>query len=323
MADISIAGAGWFGCHLAKSLATDHKVTICDSRGVFTGASGSNQNRLHLGFHYPRSHATRQQSKEGFERFVETYPDLSEKIDNNWYSIKADESLVDFETYKAIMRSSGLDFVEGHPGFTLLGMAGHLRCGERLIKTEVAKAYFEQALDVVIADAESLGPVTIDCTGGELSHRTDYTYEPCVMLQYTGPTGHPAITIMDGPFFTIYPTEHDSIFTVYSVSHTPVYASETYDAARKFMLALTTEDITHIRKLIEDQIAETYPDFRDLFKFDRANLSVRNKSLDRCDVRCCNVSKIDGRIIVTPGKIDNIFYAEDEVRRLLHANHCL
>ena len=39
-------------------------------KDIFNGASGYNQNRLHLGFHYPRSKKTRIQSKVGFYKFI-------------------------------------------------------------------------------------------------------------------------------------------------------------------------------------------------------------------------------------------------------------
>ena len=68
---IAIIGAGWFGCHIGHELLKEgHKVTIFErEKELFNGASGNNQNRLHLGYHYPRSNLTRVQSKKGFNIF--------------------------------------------------------------------------------------------------------------------------------------------------------------------------------------------------------------------------------------------------------------
>ena len=68
---IAIIGAGWFGCHIAYELMNDgHEIKIYEKENdIFLGASGFNQNRLHLGFHYPRSFITREQSKKGFKYF--------------------------------------------------------------------------------------------------------------------------------------------------------------------------------------------------------------------------------------------------------------
>jgi hypothetical protein len=71
------------------------------------GASGNNQNRLHLGFHYPRSYKTRIQSIKGFNEFVKKYPKFSNKIEKNLYFIaNHNKNITDFDTYKSIMKSS-------------------------------------------------------------------------------------------------------------------------------------------------------------------------------------------------------------------------
>ena len=75
-------------------------------------ASGNNQFRLHLGFHYPRHYGTRAQSRDGFMRFVERYPQLSREVNENIYAVPREDSLVDFATYRLIMTSSGIDFRE-------------------------------------------------------------------------------------------------------------------------------------------------------------------------------------------------------------------
>ena len=55
---IAIIGAGWFGCHIALEILklNKFKIQIFErNKDIFNGASSNNQNRLHLGFHYPRS----------------------------------------------------------------------------------------------------------------------------------------------------------------------------------------------------------------------------------------------------------------------------
>ena len=57
---ICVIGAGWFGCHIATKLIDEgHSVKIFEkNKKIFSNASGNNQNRLHQGFHYPRSRKT-------------------------------------------------------------------------------------------------------------------------------------------------------------------------------------------------------------------------------------------------------------------------
>ena len=85
---IAIIGAGWFGCHIASEIIKLNKfdVQIFEKNNeIFEEASTNNQNRLHLGFHYPRSKETRTQSKKGFKKFLGIYPFLCSKVKNNIY----------------------------------------------------------------------------------------------------------------------------------------------------------------------------------------------------------------------------------------------
>ena len=70
-----IVGAGWYGCHIASLLVKNNKeILIIDkANDFFTGSSSKNQNRLHLGFHYPRSMETIHECKYGYEQFVKKY----------------------------------------------------------------------------------------------------------------------------------------------------------------------------------------------------------------------------------------------------------
>jgi L-2-hydroxyglutarate oxidase LhgO len=43
-------------CHLAYKLMNEYDVTIFDkNKHLFLETSNNNQNRLHMGYHYPRS----------------------------------------------------------------------------------------------------------------------------------------------------------------------------------------------------------------------------------------------------------------------------
>ena len=44
-------------------------IKIFEKNAIFSTASSNNQNRLHLGFHYPRSALTRAQSSRGLKFF--------------------------------------------------------------------------------------------------------------------------------------------------------------------------------------------------------------------------------------------------------------
>ena len=95
--EIIVIGAGWFGCHIADALSHQHDIRVMEvKQDIFQGTSGHNQNRLHLGFHYPRSHQTRMCAKHGYAKFLKQYGHLCESIDENIYAIASKESLLDF-----------------------------------------------------------------------------------------------------------------------------------------------------------------------------------------------------------------------------------
>ena len=74
-----IGGNSDIGYAVAKVFAKNkYNVHLFEKeKGIFLGASGNNQNRLHLGYHYPRSYITREQSKKCFKEFVKKYPTFS------------------------------------------------------------------------------------------------------------------------------------------------------------------------------------------------------------------------------------------------------
>ena len=92
---ICIIGAGWFGCHIGYELKKrNFKVKIFEKgNDIFANASGNNTNRLHLGFHYPRSFTTRKMSYEGYIKFLRHYPSLSNKLNYNIYAIADDKKI--------------------------------------------------------------------------------------------------------------------------------------------------------------------------------------------------------------------------------------
>ena len=66
---IAIIGAGWMGAHISNVLnQKGYNVNLYESKSkIFSGMSGYNTNRLHMGYHYPRSQITRLQSFYGYK----------------------------------------------------------------------------------------------------------------------------------------------------------------------------------------------------------------------------------------------------------------
>jgi len=335
----AIVGGGWYGCHIASSLrALGFAVTVIEQQPrLLHLASGNNQFRLHLGFHYPRHYGTRMQSREGFSRFVERYPALSRPVAENLYVVPRGESLIDFLTYKLIMTSSGIEFAElhDHPAM-LANVEGCLLAPERVLLIDRARRYFTDRLgsnlilghrvsaitetkDAVHVDGQRYDFV-IDATWGHFSKPPiDLFYEPTLLLYYEANRDFPAVTLVDGPLCSIYPTEDPGLYTLSSVPHTPLGRFSTGEAARQALDAVDSALIDRKVQLMEEQITRYVPGFKDVFRFIGPQLSVKTKPAGRFDDRSCYVYKAGRLFSVMSGKIDTIFFAVERILALIEA----
>jgi Pyridine nucleotide-disulphide oxidoreductase len=337
---IAIIGAGWYGCHLASSLdaiGMSVKVFERNARPLHE-ASGNNQFRLHMGFHYARHYNTRMQSRDGYMRFIERYPSLSGKIENNIYAVPSKDSLIDFLTYRLIMTSSGIDFSETcNINCELKNIDGLLVTEERVLHTETARSYFikrlgknlnfdtpvefiEEKTDCVIVNGERFDYV-IDATWGHFKKPPmQVFYEPTILLYYQqkdSRTAFPAVTLVDGPLSSIYPTEDPSLYTLSSVPHTPVGQFSTSEEARAVKNSINTQQVHAKVARMEAQISHYIPDFKDHFEFVAPQLSIKTKPVGSYDDRSCHVFKQDRVFSVMSGKIDTVFFATERILSML------
>lgn len=333
----AIIGAGWYGCHLATaltSLGIDVKVFEQNAHPL-KEASGNNQFRLHQGFHYARHHSTRMQSRDGFMRFVERYPHLSSPVAQNIYAVPKFNSLIDFSTYRLIMTATGVEFSEiDHSPVPLENIAGMLQTQERVIMLSRSRDHFQKRLtdklnlNCRIERVEDHGThvevdgahfdYVIDATWGHLTRPNVMVfYEPTVLLYYEGLADHPAITLVDGPLVSVYPTEDPTVYTLSSVVHTPLGTFQHAAEARACLAAITSDVIAAKVEAMEEQVSHYLPQFRDTFRFIGPQLAIKTKPVGAHDDRSCSVTR-HGRIFsVMSGKIDTIFTATERVLSLL------
>jgi len=334
---VAIIGAGWYGCHIGVSLANiGFDVTVFESeRRTLHCASGNNQFRLHMGFHYARHHRTRQQSRDGFLRFIERYPKLSAPIKKNIYAVPNYESLMDFATYKMIMASSGIDFNEMPDGQSFLkNISGAVLTRERVIKVKLAREYFESRLGGVLrlntpvsyfeqhdkfveVEGERFDYL-IDATWGHFSIiPRNVFFEPTILLYYEVDSEQPALTLVDGPLCSVYPTEDPNIYTLSSVVHTPLGRYETSADAWEALRRVDSMLVQEKKSAMEAQISEYLPSFRENFRFSGVQLAIKTKPVGKEDDRSCAIYR-DRRVFsVMSGKIDTIFYATERIISLM------
>ncbi|CAN5144061.1 hypothetical protein BH11PSE9_BH11PSE9_17500 [soil metagenome] len=341
---VAIAGGGWYGCHIASSLKSqDFEVCLMEkNQHLFSEASGNNQFRLHQGLHYARSAQTRYQSRDGYHRFVERYPRLSRSVENNIYLVPKATSLIDFDTYFSIMLSSGIAIekvpLASIPGIATQHFEGAIRCEERVVLTDQSRSYFGQRLNGIVQLGREVERVEsrpegvwidgerfdhfIDATWGALrpgGEALDVYYEPTLLLYYrlrgsaATTTDFPAVTLVDGALWSIYPTETPRLYTLSSVTHTPLGRYTSKAAAYARLASVESETVAHKRHEMEAEVMPYLPSFGELFEFAGPQFAIKTKPCGLSDNRACGV-RFEGRSIsVQSGKIDNIFFANERI----------
>jgi FAD dependent oxidoreductase len=101
--DVIVVGGGLFGITAALRLAERYDVLVLEEQpDVLVGASYVNQNRLHSGFHYPRSLETALESIDAYESFESRFRDAL-RPHENYYAVAAEGSETSPEDYDAFL----------------------------------------------------------------------------------------------------------------------------------------------------------------------------------------------------------------------------
>lgn len=365
--NIVIVGAGWYGMYLAKKLSDKgecNSITVIErEHDIFVNnASRHNQCRLHLGFHYPRSHETRTLCQLGFTRFMEEFPHLTYEIPNNWYVISED-SFLDYESYNAIFAyhatetsttettsavsnptaSASTAFSASHTLLqtTTVSTANVLQkvdankaivVQERGINPHLAAEYFrnllkdkvtflfghhvtgisEDCVRGIVSEKEFAQPFDFcfDCTNFQVLKPPNVVFEQTITMLYRKkqdavvPFG--ALTVMDGPFFSLFPYEPDT--QIYTLTH-----------VKYSVLSSTENDVAVVRELMEADVLQYYPAFLDSFEYVSFFKSPKTKPLSKSDSRRLMVErrqegdKPKRVVAVSCGKITGIFQMFEEL----------
>ena len=257
--DVAVIGCGVFGAEvalMAKSLGLT--VMVYEAKaGILSGASANNQNRLHLGFHYPRDLNTGRQSIRGFAAFKAKYAPCIQDNFPNAYFIANENSLTSPDGYLKFCDLLGARYERVSPRDFPVQVQGAdvgilcdevvYDCGilrdlvrERLRCAEVEVALRERVLSVVRVGEEYrinsehrspvLAKVVINASYGDINRLTaglghrikqnlyEYTAVPIIRLNMP----KVGVTIMDGPFMTVLPYGKSDHFLLYDVEHTVI-----------------------------------------------------------------------------------------------------
>lgn len=253
--NVAVIGGGIFGAEIALKVASlGLSVKVFEAKAdLLAGASNNNQNRLHLGFHYPRDLETGKQSIRGFEAFRLKYAECIQGGFPNAYFIANEKSLTDPLSYIKFCKQLGLPFQEiASESFpvTVRGADTGILCDEvvydcNILRQLVWRRIRQEKIDVVLnqrvvwlersVDAYQLttqdgsrasADVVINASYGDINRLTEqlgfeirenlYEYTVVPIIQVDMP--RVGVTIMDGPFMTVLPHGKSKNFLLYNVA---------------------------------------------------------------------------------------------------------
>ena len=341
MKNIIIIGTGWYGLHIflfIKKYYTNYNILILEENNtIFNNSSNFNQNRLHLGYHYPRSYNTRHLCKKYYNIFIDKYREVIDFIDNNYYCISKD-SIIDYNTYLKIfaddkmyehtlIQNNLLENIEGN----------FINTKEKIINSLKAKKFFtkiinkkyikfnykvkdiQQKENKIIVNNDLNCDILIDCTYNKLGLHNNCLYELTISLLYIKKNisnNFDSLTIMDGDFFSLFPRDiSKKKYTLTHVKYTPIIKSENINDILNYNI--TDKEVLTIKKNMETDVIKYYKNFVNDFKYINYFTSYKCKNKSNNDTRDCNILKKNNIISVNCGKITGIFEFENYIKNYL------
>lgn len=111
MRKIAVIGSGFFGCTIALFLSKKYQVEIFEKeKNILKGVSSSNQQRFHLGYHYPRSPETVQEIRKSKKDFINFYGSNVLGNTKNYYGVSKNKSKASYEKYLLFLKKNNLKY---------------------------------------------------------------------------------------------------------------------------------------------------------------------------------------------------------------------
>ncbi len=261
--DVAVIGGGIFGSLCAIEIAGNFKRVALFERGssLMLGATRNNQNRLHLGYHYPRDLGTAAQCKAGFDEFRLRFSNSILSNFPNYYGIASAGSRTNFDEYRQFCHSAGLPFnpvstaeVDG----LILNVEGLIETEEVVYDVDLLRAQvcnelneskvsiklsshvkdiklFSGCFQITLESGDKYyTPNLVNCSYYDYnrfvnifgSNHTKLKYELTVVPVIDWRKGKPpiGITIMDGPFASLLPFGKTGKYLIYHVVHSNYFS---------------------------------------------------------------------------------------------------
>lgn len=269
--DKIILGAGLFGLYAASYAAKKgERVLVLEyDSEPFKRATHSNQARVHMGYHYPRSYTTAIKSAHYFDRFNSEYEACIHKSFKKIYATSNQFSWSNAEQFQSFCMAVGIPCYEVSPNHyfnkgmcdgtfetteytydaqilksLLLEEIKHLPQVDIIYNSRISSIQKEVPYYVVSDDSTGTyrAPFLLNATYASINQVHNLLgyppfkikYELCeiILCKVNDVLKEVGITVMDGPFFSIMPFGKTGYHSLTSVTFTPHKTS--YDALPRF-----------------------------------------------------------------------------------------
>lgn len=234
---VGIVGGGIFGCTSAIELAArGYNVTLYERHNeLLQEASSINQNRVHSGYHYPRSEETARECQSSSTRFLKAYKQaVTARKDGilHHYGISSEYSKVSATRYLEFLDAMELPYqlVDSLPGTDLTieadeylinptAMLGLLR--QRLLGSGVQLHLGKEANEEQLKSFDYKVVATYANSNDWAIVPRDYQFEICEkpVLKLDEEYANRSIVILDGPFMCIDPLPSTGLHVMGHVEH--------------------------------------------------------------------------------------------------------
>jgi hypothetical protein len=355
--NIVVIGCGIFGAEIAlKASSKGLSVKVFEANeDILLGASMNNQNRLHLGFHYPRDIETGIQSIRGFDLFKKKYEKCIQSNFLNTYFIADNNSFTNIDEYLIFCKELGIPFKNINSKdlpIRLEGVGSGISCDEVVYDCEILRDIVKESIKYnninislksrvdeigkidnlftlkTTSGEEVDADVVINATYGASNYLTEqlgilvperqyeYTVVPIIELDID----RIGVTIMDGPFLTILPFGTTNKFLLYHVDLS-VIDSEVSTKLNLEWLVKETSPLSKIDKeeyfnMMIDQCKNFIPVLKNSKLIDF--LEGPRMVLPRSehsDARPSLITNTNNYIEVFSGKIDHSIWVAEEISK--------
>lgn len=329
---------------------TDRVLVIERGAELMTRASAVNQARVHSGLHYPRNFATAHRSLKNFPVFVETFRNCVQDDFEMLYAISKRNSHVRanrfesvFQLMNAPIRTAGaaqaalfdkdaIEAVFTCPEYAFDWIKLRQQLQSRMAENEISLRLETEAHRVVRTQG---GQMELELSDGSvITAETVFniTYAQLnTLLRNSGLNLYPlkhelveialvtpppeladlAVTVMDGPFFSLMPFPAEALYSLSHVRYSPHAAwVDTPTDASAYATAAQFQRQSRWRHMVNDA-ARYMPCVRNTkwvrSLFEVKTVLIRNEFDDGRPILMEEHKQMPGLFSILGGKIDNIF----------------